>query len=211
LGEDSFRVEAGVSCARFARYAARQRNLGLEFLTGVPGTIGGALAMNAGAHGGETWQFITAVETIDNEGVIRTRLPKDFKISYRHVERPKKEWFVAGHFKCHKGDPEEGKERIRKLLEHRSRTQPTGDYSCGSVFRNPSNDYAARLIEASGLKGYHHGGAQVSEKHANFIINSKNATAQDIEELINHVRQQVLIKHNVNLIPEVHIIGDMLQ
>ncbi|TAK72473.1 MAG: UDP-N-acetylmuramate dehydrogenase [Gammaproteobacteria bacterium] len=205
--DSTIRAEAGVASAQLARYTARMGSTGLEFLAGIPGTVGGALAMNAGCFGGETWRFIQSVETINRYGEIKRRSLADFEISYRHVKRPENEWFVAGHFTMIPGDKEKSLNDIRDLLEKRSNTQPTGTANCGSVFRNPTGDYAGRLIEACGLKGKQIGGARVSEKHANFIINENNATSLDIENLITAVRATVLDKTGVRLIPEVCIIG----
>lgn len=202
------RVEAGVSCARVARFAARQGLCGVEFLTGIPGTFGGALAMNAGAFGGETWQRVVAVETVDRSGQLHRRAPDEFQVAYRHVQRPEEEWFLAATLRLEPGDVNESQQRIRTLLERRNSSQPIGQPSCGSVFRNPPGDHAARLIEASGLKGAVIGGAQVSEKHANFIINRGDATAADIEAMIQHVQRQVQADSGVELVTEVHIVGE---
>jgi len=201
------RIEAGVSCARIARFAARQGLCGVEFLTGIPGTFGGALAMNAGAFGGDTWTHVTSVETVDRSGQLHRRLPSEFKVGYRRVERPAEEGFIAATLLLVPGDVSESQQRIRTLLERRNSSQPIGQPSCGSVFRNPPGDHAARLIEAAGLKGTVIGGAQVSEKHANFIINRGNATAMDIEAMIQRVREQVKADSGVELIAEVHIVG----
>jgi UDP-N-acetylmuramate dehydrogenase len=203
------RVEAGVSCAQVARFAARQGLCGVEFLTGIPGTFGGALAMNAGAFGGETWTQVTAVETVDRAGQLHQRPPTEFKVGYRQVELPAEEWFLAATLALEPGDVTESQGRIRELLERRNSSQPIGQPSCGSVFRNPPGDHAARLIEAAGLKGVLIGGAQVSEKHANFIINRGNATAADIEALIRRVRERVKAASGVELVTEVHIVGEM--
>ena len=210
LSENIIRAEAGVACPAFARYCARKGLLGVEFLAGIPGTIGGALAMNAGCHGGETWEHVIAVETIDRHGEKRLRRPQDYKIAYRSVTSVgdvKDEWFVAGHFQLRPGAKEESLEIIRELLAYRTKTQPTNEPSCGSVFRNPPGDYAARLIESAGLKGKKIGGACVSTKHANFIVNEGTATAADIEALINLVAQTVKEKYGISLVREVHIIG----
>ena len=142
------RVEAGVASAQLARFTARIGYTGLEFLAGIPGTVGGALAMNAGCFGGETWRFVQAVETINRQGEIKIRPLTDFQISYRQVVRPPEEWFVAGHFVLQAGDKEKSLNDIRMLLEKRNHTQPTGTANCGSVFRNPPNHFAGRLIEA---------------------------------------------------------------
>lgn len=201
------RAEAGMPCPTFARFCARESLTGVEFLAGVPGTIGGALRMNAGAFGGETWEHVVLVETIDRQGTIHKRQPNEFEIAYRSVKGPANEWFIAGHFKLTPGDKDTSLEKIRALLDKRATTQPTGQPSCGSVFRNPEGDYAARLIETAGLKGARIGQALVSPKHANFIINEGNASARDIEALIHHVAEQVAACHGVYLHREVHIVG----
>jgi len=201
------RAEAGVSAAQLSRYTARLGYTGLEFMAGIPGTVGGALAMNAGCFGGETWRQVQAVETINRHGDIKLRQAGEFNVAYRHVTRAQDEWFVAGHFNVQLGDKEKSLSNIRELLERRNQTQPTGTANCGSVFRNPTGSHAGRLIEECGLKGKYLGGALVSDKHANFIINEKNATSADIEKLIQDVRLTVEQKTGINLTPEVHIIG----
>ena len=201
------RTEVGVTCARVARFTARNGLCGLEFLAGIPGTMGGAMAMNAGAFGDETWQRIKWVETIDRHGTVTKREPDTFSIGYRTVEGMWDEWFLAATFELEHGDVAAGQQKIKQLLELRSTTQPIGLPSCGSVFRNPQGDHAARLIEHVGLKGASIGGAQVSEKHANFIINRGDATAEDIERLINKVRHIVALETEVQLETEVVILG----
>lgn len=209
IESDTVYVEAGVSCATMARFCARNGLEGGEFWAGIPGTMGGALRMNAGCAGSETWQYVVEVETLDRQGVRHIRTPQHFEVAYRHVQCPADEWFVAGVFRLQKGDKEKSLQRIRDLLEHRAATQPTSEYNCGSVFRNPPGDYAARLIEGCGLKGKQIGGALVSPKHANFIINHEgSACAKDIEMLIEHVRGTVAQNKAVNLVQEVHIIGE---
>ncbi len=207
-GEQGIYVEAGCACAKVARFAARAGLVGAEFLAGIPGTMGGALAMNAGAFGGETWPLVERVELVTRGGEIVSRGPEDFQVAYREVHGRPDEWFVAAWLKLQPGDAESGQERIRSLLERRSSTQPTGLPSGGSTFRNPPGDHAARLIEAAGLKGLSVGGAQVSEKHANFIINTGQARAADIEQLIELVRERVEQASGVRLVTEVHAIGE---
>jgi len=207
IDNSTIRAEAGVACPALARHVARLNLSGTEFLAGIPGTIGGALAMNAGCHGGETWNVIKAVEVVDRYGNFTTRSPKDFQVAYRSVAGNTNEWFVAGHFHLQQGSKEVALEKIRTLLAHRTATQPTREPNCGSVFRNPPGDYAARLIEACGLKGKRIGGASVSTKHANFIINEGNATATDIELLIALISNQVKKACDISLVREVHIIG----
>ncbi len=208
LNGDRVWVEAGVPCAKVARFCARERLTGAEFLAGIPGTMGGALKMNAGAFGGETWPLVSRVETLDRRGMLRQRGPADYEIGYRTVQGPGDEWFTAAVLQLQAGDTEQGQQHIRKLLEQRSRTQPTSQPTAGSVFRNPPGDYAARLIETAGLKGTCIGGACVSEKHANFIVNTGSATAADIEALIERVAAVIAEKHGVQLQREVHIVGE---
>ncbi len=208
IGDDVLSAQAGASCAKVARESAKQGYCGLEFFAGIPGTIGGALAMNAGAFGGVTWENVIKVETIDRHGNIRMRLPEDFEVHYREVTRPDDEFFLRGWFRLQHGDVNKAQQQIRHLLERRAQTQPTTQASCGSTFRNPEGDYAARLIESAGLKGYCIGGACVSEKHANFIINRGDATATDIEQLMAYVQRQVFHQCGVSLQAEVHIVGE---
>ena len=208
LGRGRVRAGAGVGCAKLARFGARHDLVGGEFLAGIPGTVGGALAMNAGAWGGETWPRVEAVETVDRAGALRERPPEDFRVGYRSVEGPADEWFVAARFVFDSGDGAGGRERIRELLESRARTQPTGTRSCGSVFSNPPGDHAARLIEAAGLKGACAGGVQVSEKHANFIVNRGDGTAADVETLIERIRAEVERSAGIRLECEVRIVGE---
>lgn len=204
---DTIRVQAGVPCAHVARFGAEHGLVGAEFLAGIPGTMGGALAMNAGAFGGETWPLVRQVTTIDRRGCLRQRPPEDFRVGYRSVRGPAEEWFVACELGLRIGDVSESRDKIRHLLARRSETQPTHLPSCGSVFRNPSGDFSARLIEACGLKGYRIGGAQVSEKHANFIVNIDGASAADIEALVLHVQTEVRNRQGVELMPEVRMVG----
>ena len=197
------RAGSGVPCTQLARQCIRWGLGPSEFFAGIPGTVGGALTMNAGAHGGETWERVESVRTIDRAGEIHQRSPAEYSIGYRSVTGPTNEWFEPG--------VRASMEAMKEMLERRKATQPLGLPSCGSVFRNPPGDHAARLIEAAGLKGYRIGGAEVSPKHANFIINTGNATATDIEELIEHVRQTVIEQHGVELRHEVRIVGEVAQ
>lgn len=209
LSNTVVRAEAGVPCAKVAKFCVQHNLFGAEFFAGIPGTVGGALAMNAGAFGGETWPIVAEVETLDRTGKLRVRSPADFSVSYRHVSGPKDEWFVAARFTLTTSDDGHAATRVKELLERRNRTQPTGIATCGSVFRNPPGDFAGRLIEAAGLKGYRIGGAQVTEKHANFIANTGRATAQDIEQLIVYIVATVRAHSGVTLEPEVHIVGEV--
>ena len=205
VDDRAIRAEAGVACGQLARFAGREGLSGAEFLAGIPGTVGGALAMNAGAFGGETWARVRSVETIDRFGELHERGPEAFEVGYRSVHGPDGEWFVAATLDLTPG-AEDG--RVRELLDRRNRSQPIGQPSCGSVFRNPPGDHAARLIEVAGLKGRRIGGACVSEKHSNFIINSGDATPEDIEALIELVRAEVERVHGVRLRHEVRIVGE---
>lgn len=205
--EGMLRIEAGVPCPKVARFCMKQGWTGAEFLAGIPGTFGGALAMNAGAFGGETWNLVHTVETISRLGVKRTRSTKDFSIGYRTVLGLQDEWFVAGTLLLKKGDATAAELRIKEMLAHRAKTQPIHLPNCGSVFRNPPGDFAARLIETAGLKGLRTGNAIISEKHANFIVNLGNATPQDIESLIQTVKERVEKVHGIPLTMEVKILG----
>ncbi len=202
------RAGAGVPCTQLARQCIRWELGPSEFFAGIPGTVGGALAMNAGAHGGETWERVESVRSIDRSGEIHERAPGEYTIGYRSVTGPASEWFLEATFRF---DPDmaPSMKTMKSMIERRKSTQPLGLPSCGSVFRNPPDDHSARLIEAAGLKGHRIGGAEVSEKHANFIINSENASATDIEELIEYVRQTVLDEFGVSLKYEVRIVGEL--
>jgi UDP-N-acetylmuramate dehydrogenase len=207
-GPETVYGEAGVACARIARQCIKWGLGPAEFFAGIPGTLGGALAMNAGAFGGETWRHVVEVETIDRGGEEHRRFASEYRVSYRHVEPPVgQEWFLAATLRLEERPPEDRTE-IDSLLERRKATQPIGEWSCGSVFINPPGDHAARLIEAAGLKGLAIGGASVSEKHANFIINRGSATAADLESLIRRVQQEVQRTHGVLLRTEVRIVGE---
>jgi UDP-N-acetylmuramate dehydrogenase len=230
-------VEAGVAGAKLARFASLQNLRGAEFFAGIPGTVGGMLAMNAGCYGSEIWDCVSQVQTVDRHGELRTRTAADYEIAYRHValnekgegrrekggeaaahggftlppsplSLPQEEFFVSATMKFEAGDGDAARQEIKELLAKRIASQPLNLPNAGSVFRNPPNDFAARLIQQCGLKGKRIGGAQVSEKHANFIVNAGDATAADIENLINEVRATVAAKTGVQLHPEVKIIGE---
>ena len=209
---------AGVASPHVAKFAAKHHLAGAEWLAGVPGSIGGALAMNAGCYGTETWDQVVDCTTVDRNGVLHTRTAADFEIGYRHVV-PKiphslllgkggaSEWFVAARFRFLPGDATTAQARIKELLARRMASQPLDKPNAGSTFRNPPGDFAARLIELCGLKGFTIGGAQVSMKHANFIINTSTATAADIENMIVYMRATVKEKTGVELVREVKIVG----
>ncbi|HEY5102168.1 MAG TPA: UDP-N-acetylmuramate dehydrogenase [Steroidobacteraceae bacterium] len=201
-------AEAGVACARIAKQCIRWGLGPAEFLAGIPGTLGGALAMNAGAFGGETWQHVVDVQTIDRRGVEHLRPATEFKVGYRSVDAPAQDEGFLGARLFFEKRPGANDADVRALLARRKETQPIGQWSCGSVFTNPPGDHAARLIEASGLKGFRIGDAAVSQKHANFIVNYGAASAADVERLMEHVRTTVARLHGVTLSPEVRILGE---
>ena len=202
------RAGAGVPCTQLAKQCIRWELGPSEFFAGIPGTVGGALAMNAGAHGGETWERVESVRTIDRAVRFMSARQPNTPLPIAASTGPQNEWFIEATFRF-EPDVVPSMDTMKTMLERRKATQPLGLPSCGSVFRNPPGDHSARLIEAAGLKGYRIGGAEVSDKHANFIINRDDATATDIEELIEHVRQTVLDVHGVELRHEVRIVGEV--
>jgi UDP-N-acetylmuramate dehydrogenase len=202
-------AQAGVASPKVARFAALNHLSGAEFMAGIPGTVGGALAMNAGCYGGETWDIVARAVTIDRAGLVHERERSEYEISYRHCRSPKEEWFVGAYVSLGPGDGDASRARIKEFLARRIATQPLQLPNAGSVFRNPPGDHAARLIESCGIKGLQRGGARVSEKHANFIVNPEGAaSAADIEGLILEVQKIVREKTGVLLVPEVRIVGD---
>lgn len=233
---DTIYVQAGVAGAKLARFAASNDLCGAEFFVGIPGTLGGMLAMNAGCYGSETWQKVRRVQVLTRSGNLIERVPEEYEVGYRSVKRiqdsgfgiqdgvrraegvaesripnpeSSEEFFVGAWLKFEAGDVEQARQDIKVLMEKRSASQPLQQPNAGSVFRNPPGGYAAKLIEGCGLKGKCIGGAQVSEKHANFIVNTGDATAADIENLINTVQATVLQQTGIELHPEVRIIGEM--
>lgn len=212
--ERAVHAAAGVASPKLARFAAMHDLVGAEFLAGIPGTIGGALAMNAGCYGGETWRIVRDVTTLARDGSLRTRKPTEYQIDYRHVtlapeHASQQEWFVAATFELAAGSGAEARARIRDFLARRIATQPLNKPNAGSVFRNPPGDYAARLIEACGLKGKRIGAAQISDKHANFIVNLGGARAAEIESLILLAQQMVMAKSGIALECEVRLVGEV--
>lgn len=203
-------VQAGVASPKLARFAATHDLEGAEFLAGIPGTFGGALAMNAGCYGSETWEVVEQVVTLGRDGELKRRDKAEFDIGYRHVKPMSvgEEWFVAAQVRLPRGDGQRSRARIKEFLQRRISSQPLELPNAGSVFRNPTGDYAARLIEACGLKGLRVGGAMVSPKHANFIVNVGQASAADIEAVIDTVRETVQQRTGVALEREVRIIGE---
>jgi len=207
VGETGIYAEAGATCSRLARFCAKEGLGGVAFLAGIPGTVGGALAMNAGANNGETWQFVRRVETVDRSGTLHTRDADEFDIRYRSVTGVPGEWFLGAWLELKPAEPDTVRAEIRALLERRSATQPSNQPTCGSVFKNPPGDFAGRLIESAGLKGLAIGGASVSEKHANFIVTDRGAHAADVEALIERLQGEINRIHGIELETEVRILG----
>ena len=214
LDSECVYAEAGAASPKVARYAANQGLEGAEFLAGIPGTVGGALAMNAGCYGAETWDIVDRVLTVGRSGELRKRLPEEFEIGYRHCGLRQGRlgddvWFAAAWFRFRRGERARARRRITELLAQRIGSQPLNLPNAGSVFRNPPGDYAARMIEACGLKGCTIGGARISERHANFIVNAGGrGRAADIEALIEHARRTVKDRFGIELHPEVRIVGE---
>ncbi|HMX16313.1 MAG TPA: UDP-N-acetylmuramate dehydrogenase [Rhodocyclaceae bacterium] len=210
-GDGRLYCEAGVASPKVARFAANHGMAEAEFLAGIPGTLGGALAMNAGCYGGEIWRYVERVLMLDRRGRLTERPPGDFEIGYRHagLKAAADEVFAAAWLRFPPGDGAAARARIRALLEKRIATQPLQLPNAGSVFRNPPGDHAARLIETAGLKGLQEGGARVSEKHSNFIVNPEGrARASEIERLIGRVQARVRELFGIDLVREVRIVGD---
>ena len=205
--ENSCRIETGASCMDLALFAEKNQLGPAAFFSGIPGSIGGALTMNAGSFGHETWEFVESVEVINEAGVIDHLEPKEFKFSYRSVEFPFPLWFISCLMKFPESETTT-KSELRAMRDQRIKTQPLSEDTCGSVFKNPKPDHAGNLIERAGLKGYKIGGCSISTKHANFIVNEGGATSAEIEELIRHVQNIVKAKFDVNLETEVRIIGE---
>lgn len=211
-GDSLVYAQAGVPGAKLARFAATNNLCGAEFFAGIPGTLGGMLAMNAGCYGSETWQKVERVQVLTRRGELLERMPDEYEIGYRHVAKREasEEFFVGAWLKLEPGDVEAARQEIKALMEKRSASQPLQLPNAGSVFRNPPGNHAAKLIEGCGLKGSRIGGAQVSEKHANFIVNVGGATAADIENLINELRATVRQQTGIELYPEVRIVGERI-
>ena len=208
IDNNSIEVGANVPCTMLAKQCIRWGMAPSEFFSGIPGSIGGALAMNAGAYGNETWERVDSVKSIDRLGEYHTRKPSEYKINYRSVVGPPDEWFISAKL-IFDPDKSSSMETQKEMLNKRKISQPLGKPSCGSVFRNPEGNFAAKLIQDSGLKGFRIGGAQISKKHANFIINDQKASAEDIERLINHIQKKIFEKFDIQLECEVKIIGNL--
>lgn len=199
---------AGVSAVKLAHFLAKNGLAGGEFLAGIPGTLGGCLAMNAGAHGGDTWSLVEWVDLLFPDGRLERRERAHFQVGYRSVSGQEDACFVAAGLRLPAGEPEEVMARLRAWQERRAATQPLEWPSCGSVFRNPPGDHAARLIEAAGLKGLRYGDAEISRQHANFIINRNQAQAAGIEALVSEVQETVQRLFGVWLETEMRILGE---
>jgi UDP-N-acetylmuramate dehydrogenase len=224
--EGEIHVDAGVASPKVARFAALNGLVSAEFLAGIPGTIGGALAMNAGCYGGEMWNIVRKVVTLDHAGELRERTPAHYRIGYRSVTRRcqqitsispaaalnrragLEEWFVSAVLALPRGDGAQSRSKVKALLSRRIASQPLGEPNAGSVFRNPPGTYAAKLIEDCGLKGHTIGGAVISQKHANFIVNTGTARASEIETLIELAQTSVKQEFGVDLEREVRIVGE---
>ncbi len=207
VDKESVYAQAGVASAKLAKFCARRGLEGAEFLAGIPGSFGGAVAMNAGAFGGDTWSMIERIECLDREGNITWFEKSEISYQYRYVDLPENNWIIGAQIKLKSIKGLDLGRRIRELLKTRGNSQPVQSANAGSVFKNPENDHAARLLEEVGMKGRAIGGAEYSTKHANFIINKGKATASDIEALIELGRKAVKQRFGIELEPEVRIVG----
>lgn len=203
------RVLAGTLLSKAAQFAATQELSGMEALRGIPGTLGGAVTMNAGAYGTEMKDVLYSVDVLTPEGELQTLTPAELALGYRHSVIPERGYIVvAATLALRKGDPAEIKARMADFQNRRKEKQPLDKASAGSTFKRPEGYFAGKLIEDTGLRGFRHGGAQVSEKHCGFVINDGTARAADIYWLIGEVRKQVLLEQHVELTPEVKIWGN---
>ena len=207
--KNSCRVEVGASCMDLALFAEKNQLGPAAFFSGIPGSVGGALTMNAGSFGHETWDFVESIEVIDEDGVIDHLGPKDFRFSYRTVEFPYPLWFVSCLMQFSEFETTT-KSELKAMRDQRLKTQPLSEDTCGSVFKNPEKGHAGDYIERAGLKGHRIGGSSISTKHANFIVNEGNATSENIEDLIEYVQEIVSSQFDVELETEVRIIGEKL-
>ena len=203
------RVLAGTLLSKAAQFAATQELSGMEALRGIPGTLGGAVTMNAGAYGTEMKDVLYSVDVLTPEGELRTLTPAELALSYRHSVIPERGYVVvAATLALRKGDPAEIQARMADFQNRRKEKQPLDKASAGSTFKRPEGYFAGKLIEDTGLRGFRHGGAQVSEKHCGFVINDGTARAADIYWLIGEVRKRVLLEQHVELTPEVKLWGE---
>ena len=199
--------EAGFSCMKIAQITAKDNYGGLEFLCGIPGSLGGALAMNAGCYGGNIWDYVNKVIMINKNGNLVTKSKREFKYGYRNLELEDNNFFIGATFNLQENQLKNSLDIIKEYLKDRRSKQPTGLPSCGSVFKNPENYHAANLIESSGLKNYKIGKAYISDKHANFIITEPSASSSDVEDLIEFIQKTVFENKNIFLETEVKFIG----
>ena len=206
--KNGFYAEAGVPNPKLARSSMKNSLCGGEFLIGIPGTVGGALAMNAGCFGTETWQIVRYADIINRCGELVRKAVNQIHWGYRFTKMKPDEWFTGAEFKFSPCQSEKGHAKIREFLRRRASSQPIQTANAGSVFRNPKGDYAARLIDTAGLKNFSIGRARISPTHANFIENRGSATATEIEELIEYVQHSVKKIHAVDLSLEVKIVGE---
>ncbi|MCP4965089.1 MAG: UDP-N-acetylmuramate dehydrogenase [bacterium] len=199
----------GVSLPRLARFCANHGRGGLEFFVGIPGSVGGAVTMNAGGHGADTAAWLidaTVLDTECGETVVDDAAALD--LSYRHSRLGPSEIVLEARFRTVDRDPAEAEDLMREITAWRRQHQPGGTFNAGSVFKNPPGDAAGRIIDDAGLKGRRCGGVSISEHHANFFVADKSATAQDVHDLVAEVRRTVLDKSGVDLQPEIRFIGD---
>lgn len=209
FSDDVIEAECGAPFPRLGRMAVQRGLAGLEFAAGVPGTVGGALAMNAGAHNSTTADVVESVTVVDGRGDVITLSRDEMDFAYRTSRLQKQPGLIAvkAKLRLQAASPKEVRERLQTFMEKRRRTQPVGTKNAGSVFKNPPGDFAGRLVEAAGCKGMTVGDAIVSPMHANFIINRGEATADDVRRLIDNVQATVYERFGVLLEPEVRMLG----
>jgi len=201
-------VQAGAPLQRLLNFSVENGLTGLEFATGIPGTVGGAVCMNAGTADGELGDITDSVTLISPDGRLVTKSGEEMGFGYRTAKIPGGHVVLEATITLRRGTEEKIKNRVKELMDKRKQYQPWGMPSAGSVFKNPQDVAAGQLIESSGLKGKTVGGAQISEKHANFIVNLGSAKAADVLALMEMVKEKVLEVHNVRLEPEIKIIGE---
>jgi len=201
---------AGVRMGRFSRQCADHGLSGCEFMATVPGDVGGGVAMNAGCFAQQVSDSLTSIEVVLRSGELKEIDAADLNLVYRHATLPAQSLVVSATFELHPDNPDQIRERMRTMRSRRSATQPLSQPNCGSVFKNPEGDHAARLVEAAGLKGFQIGGARISSQHANFIVNEGEASSADIVALIRRAQRQVEADSGIKLEPEVRLVGEWL-
>ncbi|SDW61465.1 UDP-N-acetylmuramate dehydrogenase [Alicyclobacillus hesperidum] len=200
---------AGRSYVSAANIALRHGLAGLEFATGIPGSVGGAVMMNAGAYGKETCEVLEWADVMNADGEIERLQNADLKFGYRYsILKDRFGIVTQAKFALSPGDRDALVKQVKQWSQKRVESQPLSWPNCGSVFRNPEGTHAGRLIEAAGLKGFQHGGAKISDKHANFIVNVEGATAADVLWLIRHAQQVVRDQYGIELETEVRVLGE---